>query len=350
MPIEVIGTFTHRDSSESHPKPMGRIEPAFIARLADEFEQAGFDRILIAQAATWPDGLVFATHVAGLTQRLKFMIAHRPGFIAPSMAARMFATLDVMSEGRVGVHIISAPSDTETQADGDFLSRDERHDRSAEYIPLLRRAWSGDKFDHDGRFFKLRGAQSLVRPVAAEGIPIFFGGQSGKAIEVAGQHADVYAFGIDSLALSAALIASVRAVAHAARREVEFCMSTRIILGETEEAAWSKASHVLDDVKRAMAKLAGKGELPGVLGKNAVAEARAREGDVLDDRLWVGIARATDFQKAASTIVGTPESVAAALRKYHDLGVTRFLISGFDPLNDIAELGRDLIPRIRAFE
>ena len=127
-------------------------------------------------------------------------------------------------------------------------------------------------------------------------------------------------------------------------------MSTRIILGETEDAAWAKAAQVLRDVQRSMADLAGKGELPGVLGKNAVAEARAREGDVLDERLWVGIARATNFQKAASTIVGTPDSVAAALRKYHELGVTRFLISGFDPLEDIAELGRDLIPRIRAFE
>ncbi|MFT4056227.1 MAG: LLM class flavin-dependent oxidoreductase [Novosphingobium sp.] len=349
MSIEIIGTFNHRESSEANPRPMGIVEPDFIARLAAAFETAQFDRVLIAQAATWPDGVVFATHLAGITKRLRFMIAHRPGFVAPTLAARQFATLDRLSEGRVGVHIISAPSDTETQADGDFLTRDERHARSAEYIPLLRRTWSGERFDHDGTFYSLRGARSEVVPVQEGGIPVFFGGQSPRALEVAGQHADVYAFGIDRLEPSAALIASVREEARTAGRSVDFCMSTRIIVGRTESEAWDKAHAVLEDVRRGVEDMAQKGGQPGVLGKNELAEARAREGDVLDERLWVGIARATGFQKAASTIVGTPDSVAASLLAYHRLGVNRFLISGFDPIADVLHLGEHLVPRLRAF-
>lgn len=348
MSIEIIGAFNHRESSEAKPRPMGVIEPDFIARMAAAFEAADFDRVLIAQAATWPDGIVFATHLAGITSRLKFMIARRPGFIAPTMAARMFATLDRISGGRVGVHIISAPSDVETQADGDFLTRDERHARSAEYIPLLRRTWSGETFDHDGAHYRFRKAHSQVTPLQGGGIPIFFGGQSPLALEVAGQHADIYAFGIDRLEPSAALIEAVRAHARAAGRHLDFCMSTRIIIGRTETEAWDKAQTVLEAVREGVLQTEKNGGQPGALGKNHVAEARAREGDVLDERLWVGIARATGFQKAASTIVGTPDSVAASLMRYHDLGVTRFLISGFDPIDDLRAFGSDLLPCLRA--
>ncbi|EJL34210.1 LLM class flavin-dependent oxidoreductase [Novosphingobium sp. AP12] len=348
MSIEIIGTFNHRESSEAKPRPMGVIELDFIARMAAAFEAADFDRVLIAQAATWPDGLVFATHLAGITARLKFMIAHRPGFIAPTMAARMFATLDRVSQGRVGVHIISAPSDIETQADGDFLTRDERHARSAEYIPLLRRTWSGETFDHDGAHYRLRNAHSQVTPVQVGGIPIFFGGQSPLALGVAGQHADVYAFGVDRLEPSAALIDAVRGHARAAGRRLDFCMSTRIIVGRTEGEAWDKAEAVLEAVRQDVLETEKQGGQPGALGKNHLAEARARDGDVLDERLWVGIARATGFQKAASTIVGTPDTVVASLMRYYDLGVTRFLISGFDPMQDLCDFGNDLVPRLRA--
>lgn len=349
MPVEIIGTFNHRESSEARPRPMGIIEPDFIGRLASAFEDADFDRVLIAQAASWPDGVVFATHLAGITARLKFMIAHRPGFVAPTMAARMFATLDRLSGGRVGVHVISAPSDSETQADGDFLTRDERHARSGEYIPLLRRTWGGETFDHQGTFYTLRGAHSAVTPHQEDGIPIFFGGQSPRALEVAGKYADVYAFGIDRLEPSAALIQTVRAQARSVGREVDFCMSTRLIVGRTEDEAWAKAYAVLEEVVHGVEETQRDGGQPGVLGKNKLAEERAREGDVLDERLWVGIARATGFQKAASTLVGTPDSVAAALLAYHRIGVNRFLISGFDPLADIAQFGEEIVPRLRSF-
>ncbi|WP_226634998.1 LLM class flavin-dependent oxidoreductase [Novosphingobium profundi] len=353
MTIEIIGTFNHRDSSETRPRSMGEIEPDFIARLAQGMEEAGFDRVLIAQAASWPDGIVFATHLAGLTRRLKFMIAHRPGFIAPTMAARMFATLDRLSGGRVGVHIISAPNDVETQADGDFLTRDRRHERSAEYIPLLRRTWSGERFDHDGEHFRLRGAQSLVTPQGGASLPIFFGGQSEKALQVAGAHADVYAMGIDRRDAVAALIDQVRAVARATPGRTEapdFCLSTRIILGRTEAEAWDKAHAILTDVVAGVEKTRREGTDVGALGKNVLAEERARDGDVLDDRLWVGIARATDFQKAASALVGTPDTIAQALERYHEMGVNRFLLSGFDPLEDNAQMGEHLFPRLRQFD
>lgn len=347
MPIEIIGTFSHRDSSESHPAPIGQIDTDFIRTLTQSFERNGFDRILIAQAASWPDGIVFASHLAAFTEKLKLMIAHRPGFIAPTMAARMFATLDGVSDGRVGVHIISAPSDTETQADGDFLTRDERHLRSGEYIALMQRVWRGETFDHDGTFFRFRGAHSAVTPLQEEGIPIFFGGLSENALTVAGNHADIYAFGVDTLDNSRTLIDRVRSEAVRAGREIDFCMSTRIILGETEEAAWDKAAEVLEQVTASVANLDRRGLAISTLGKAERIEAMAAEGLLLDERLWIGINKATRFQKAATTLVGTSEQVSDALMRYHALGVRRFLISGYSLLDDIVEFGQTLNPLLR---
>lgn len=348
MSIEIIGVFSHRDSSESHMRPMGEVDTDFIRTLTQAFERHGFDSILIAQAASWPEGLMFAAYIAAFTERLRFMIAHRPGFIAPTMAARMLATIDQVSHGRAGVHIISAPSDVETQADGDFLTRDERHRRSGEYIPLLRRIWKGETFDFEGDYFRFRGAHSTVRPVTDDALPVYFGGRSPLALEIAGAHADVYAFGIESLAESQILIEAVRAQALRHGRQPRFCMSTRIILGDTEDEAWARADRILEQVTRSVADLDRRGVAISALGKSERLEALAADGQVLDERLWIGIAKATRFQKASSTLVGTPQSVVDALLRYHKLGVTSFLISGYDPLPDIEEFGRSLIPLLRA--
>lgn len=223
------------------------------------------------------------------------------------------------------------------------MTRDERHQRSAEYIEILRREWSGEKFDHDGRFYQLRGARSDVVPTST--IPVFFGGRSEHALQTAAAHADIYAFGVETLGNAKALIEDLRARAAGSGRTLRFCMSARIILGESEQKAWANADAILKDVVRATAAVDGR---VGTLGRSDHAEAMAAQGDILDERLWMGITKATLFQKAANSFVGTPDSVADALLRYFDLGVTSFLISDFDPLPDVETLGRQLIPMLRA--
>ena len=74
----------------------------------------------------------------------------------------------------------------------------------------------------------------------------------------------------------------------------------------------------------------------------------AQEKDVHDERLWMGITRATGALGNTSCLVGTPERVADALLGYYRLGVSSFLMRGFDPVADTIEFGRELIPRIKA--
>ncbi|EJU09942.1 alkanesulfonate monooxygenase [Sphingomonas sp. LH128] len=156
----------------------GVYDPQFLRDYAVAHEEAGFDRVLVGQTATWPDPLSTAAHIAAVTKTLKFMVAHRPGFIAPTMAARMFATLDRASGGRAGVHIITGASDVETQADGDYLTKEQRYHRSREYVEILRRIWSSEvPFDHAGEWYRFNGAFALVKPVQ-EQIPVFWAGRS----------------------------------------------------------------------------------------------------------------------------------------------------------------------------
>lgn len=347
MPVEIVGLHFHADSSEVHPL-RGIYDPDFIRAYARAHEDAGFDRVLIGQTATWPDGLATAGHIAAVTGRLKFMVAHRPGFVAPTMAARMFATLDQLSGGRAGVHIITGASDIETQCDGDFLTKDERYRRSREYVDILRTIWtSPEPVDHEGAYYRFNGGFALVKPVQPS-IPVFWGGASDLAVKLGAQCADVYAIGGGPLDKTAAQVAQILAEAALHGRKPGISMSMRVIVGDTEAKAWAKADAVLRAVMDYQAKvgLIGRDKGPNDPGTQKALETAAA-GSRLDERLWTGITQATGGRLHATALVGTAEQVAAALMAYYDIGVDRFLINGFHNLPDVVEFGRELIPRIR---
>ncbi|MET0365604.1 MAG: LLM class flavin-dependent oxidoreductase [Sphingobium sp.] len=348
MPCEIVGLHFFADSSELHPLK-GVFDPAFIRDYAVAHEEAGFDRILIGQTAVWPDGLATAGHVAAVTSKIKFMVAHRPGFVAPTMAARMFATLDRISGGRVGVHIITGASDVETQADGDFLTKNERYRRSREYVDILRAMWTSDApFDHEGDWYRFNGGFALVKPVQPS-IPIFWGGSSDLAIELGAQVADVYAVGPAPVEDTAAHVARFKAEAAKSGRDPGISMSMRVIVGDTEEAAWEKAQAILDTVTRFQSSGAkiGRDKGEGDAGTQALV-ALAERGDCLDERLWTGITKATQGRLHAAALVGTADQVSDALMAYYRVGVDRFLLNGFDTIHDVRLFGRELIPMIRA--
>ena len=205
---------------------------------AQAHEHAGFDRILVPASSSSPDTLLTVAYAASSTQKIGLLLAHRPGFVAPTLAARQLATLDHYTGGRVAVHYISGGSDEDQQRDGDFLGHDERYARTDEYLGLLRRVWTENKpFDHEGTYYRVKGAWSEVKPLQAPYVPIYFGGASAPALQVAGRHADVYALWGESLAQAGDLVRRVRAEAAKHGRSVEFSISFRPILGATEDAS-----------------------------------------------------------------------------------------------------------------
>lgn len=349
MPVQIIGMIQPHEVSETIARKGSALDPAYVRAFAQAHEYAGFDRVLVPASSTSPDTLLTVAYAAAATQKISFLLAHRPGFVSPTLAARQFATLDHYTGGRVAVHYISGGSDVDQERDGDFLSHDERYARTDEYLEVLRRVWTETKpFDHDGKYYKVKGAISEVKPLQQPYVPIFFGGASEPALQVAGKHADVYALWGESLAQTEDLVRRVRAQAAAHGRSVEFSISFRPIIAETEEAAWEKAEQILATTQELQARSTstrGTGPQQSEGARRLLAD--AAKGDRVDERLWTAIARVSGGRSNSTSLVGTPEQVADALLKYYDLGISTFLMRGFDPLIDAVEYGRELIPLIR---
>ena len=350
MSVDFIGMIQSQKQSEIHPPdPNGPvIDRDYVRAFAQAHEQAGFDRILVPHHSTGPSATLTISYAAALTERIHFMLAHRPGFTNPTLAARQIATLDQFTGGRLGVHFISGGSDSEQRRDGDYLDHDQRYARTDEYLSILRRIWTEAKpFDHEGAFYRFEQGFSEVKPAQRPHVPIYFGGASDVAIEVAGMHADVYALWGESLDQVRDLTTRVRAEAAKHGRSIRFSVSFRPILAETEAAAWARADSILE---RTRALRVQQGYSRGGPQQSEGARrllAAAEQGERVDKRLWTAIAKETGGRSNSTALVGTPEQVADALLDYYDLGVTTFLIRGFDPLEDVVDYGRTLIPRVR---
>ena len=347
MSIEFIGFIASQPGSEIHPRSGPAVQPEYVEKVAKAHEDAGFDRALVAYHSNSPDSAFIAAHAASVTTRLQFLVAHRPGFIAPTVAARQFATLDVFNGGRTAVHIITGGDDKELRADGSFIGKDERYARTDEYLSVVRQEWTSETpFDYQGTYYQFEGAHSAVKSPQLPHIPLYFGGSSPAAIAVAGKHADVYALWGETYEQVREVVKQVRAEAAKHGRTIRFSLSLRPILAETEEKAWARAESILEKAT-ALAQASGfvRREPPNEGSRRLLAA--AAKGSRLDKRLWTGIAELLGAQGNSTSLVGTPEQVADALLDYYDLGITTFLIRGFDPLEDAIDYGKTLIPLTR---
>lgn len=368
MSIEILGVLFHKNVSEISPAGGPAFDRDMVGRLARAYDRNDFDRVLILQNSFAADPLPIATYAAALTGRLAFMVAHRPGFIAPTMAARLFATLDHLSGGRAGVHVIAAANDAETACDGDYLTKDERYRRAREYVSIMRRMWRAEEpVDFAGDYYRFDRALSELRPVNGR-IPVYWGGASPLALRFAGECADVYAMGpLQPVAEMRVFVARVQAAARAAGRALRLQASVRIIMGDTEEAAWREADRIVEGLRavaeeQQAARDSGRTVTrPGMRVDDRLATGRGGEGveairrfasgrDLLDKRLWTGAARASATFSTPiipPVLVGTPEQIADAIGDYHAMGITGFMLRGFDLLGDIPVIGRELNPLLR---
>ena len=328
------------------------VDPDYILDFARTHEQAGFDMVLTGYSSSTPDGFEVAGYAAAHTSRLGYLIAHRPGFVAPTLAARKAATLDQLTNGRIALHIITGGNDMEQRQDGDWLDHDARYRRTDEYLDVMRRVWTEhEPFDHDGEFYRFQDAYSQARCRQRPHVPLFFGGASDIALEVASRRADLFALWGEPRASIAQRIADVKnRVAQAGRDpgEIRFSLSARPILAPTEEQAWERAEQILARIKQATSGRITPGVPTRPQSEGAWRLLRfAAEGNVHDERLWMPIAAASGASGSTTCLVGTPQQVADSLLAYYDLGCTAFIIRGFDPLADAAEYGQELIPLVR---
>jgi len=353
-PLEFIGLVSTHPGSEAEPVETGTavIQPDYLKTLARAHEESGFDRVLIAHSSASPDGFTVADQVLSHTERLGVLLAHRPGFVSPTYAARKYATLDAFHPGRVALHTITGGDDRDQARDGDLTDKATRYRRTDEFLSIVRSEWSSAApFDFEGEFYTVKGGWSSVRP-AEGGIPIYFGGASQDAIRVGGKHADVYAFWGEPLAGIAERIREVRAAAAPHGRDPRFSVSLRPIPAATESEAWAKAEEILELTKERAGQLrkswgwgGDKRDHASSPSENVTARGSQRlleyaaQSDVHDKRLWTAVAKETGAAGNSTALVGSYEQVAEALLEYVALGVSTLLIRGFYPLDDARDYG-----------
>jgi alkanesulfonate monooxygenase len=349
MPVEILGMVTATPGAEVDIPGGDAVQPAYVRHFAQVHEAAGFDKVLVGYFTNAADGFIVSSFVAAATKSLGILLAHRPGVIAPTVAARQIATLDAFSEGRLALNIVSGGDDTDLHRDGDFLDHDARYRRADEYLSVLRSIWLSDTpVDHEGEFYRIEGGSPIVKGVQRPHVPIYFGGSSAAALAVSGRHSDVYMTWGEPLASIEEQIGRVRAAAALHGRSPRISVSFRPIVGNTEAEAWEKAERIRDAVR---ARRVATGQpVSGHVPQNAGSQrllAAAQQGDVLDERLWMGIANLTGARWNSTALVGTAEQIADSLAAYYRLGVSTFLIRGFDPVDDAITYGEQLIPAIR---
>ena len=357
MGIEFLGIAGLNDGGETQARSGASFDKDYALRFARAHEDNGWDRILFAYHSGSPDPSTAAAFIAGKLDHLKILLAHRPNVSYPTYAAKVFATLDQISDGRLNVHFITGGSTADQAAEGDFLTKDERYARTGEYIRIVKQAWtSREPFDFDGEHYRFENFVSDIWPSAnrSGGRPeVSFGGSSPAAYAIGAAEADIYAVWGEPLANTAEQIQTITDAAAAAGREgrPKIQAAFRPILGATEELAWQKAHDILGRIERRAGGLPSSfvGDLknPENAGSQRLL-AIAEQGDRYDRALWTKPAAVSGGRGNSNALVGTPETVAAALLDYVDLGVDILSARGYDFVDDTIDFGRYVIPIVRA--
>src|SRR5271170_1134039 len=314
--IGMIGVTPPRSDATLHIIE-GGLSPGYVTEAARAHERAGFDLVLVGYSSSSAEGFLVAMYAAAHTQRLGYLVAHRPGFVAPTLMARKIATFDHLTGGRLALHVITGKTDDEQWGDGDFTPKAERYRRAGEYLELMKLAWSNERpFDFSGEFYSVKGAHSDVRPLQKPHPLLFFGGASDGALEMGARLCDVYAIYAEPLASTRERIAQFRGQAAVFGRKPGFNVSVRPIIAATEGAAWDKANRILAGVsgnKGWSRQEAMSGPVDNA-GRRLMSFALER--DVHDERLWMPIARATGALGNTSCLVRSEEHTSRAVLEY----------------------------------
>src|SRR5919108_5817541 len=221
----------------------------YLVDVAKAAEEAGFTFALVPVGTTCQDAWIASAVVAGRTERLRFLVAMRPGFIAPTVAAKMSNTLDQLTGGRVLINVVTGGFPAELAADGDFTEHDERYARSQEFMQVVRKAWTQEKrWDHEGKYFRIEGGNVFPRPFQQPYPPFYFGGASEAARKVGAEEADVYLLWGEPLEMVRERIADMKERATAVGRTLRFGLRIHVLVRETEGQAWADAEELIADI------------------------------------------------------------------------------------------------------
>jgi alkanesulfonate monooxygenase len=352
----------------------------YLKQVAQAADTLGYEGVLIPTGRSCEDPWVVAASLLPVTKNLKFLVAVRPGLHQPSLAARMAATFDRLSGGRLLINLVTGGDQAELEGDGVYLDHAQRYEQSAEFIriwrEILARSHAGESFDYQGEHLSVKGAKLLYPPVQKPHPPVYFGGSSDAAHALAADQVDTYLTWGEPPAEVAKKVADVKARAakivdpHAslppegasgglgrpgapAGRTVKFGIRLHVIVRETDDEAWRAAESLIsrlddDTVGRAQAafsRMDSEGQRR-MAALHAGGGKRTRAELEISPNLWAGVGLVRGG--AGTALVGDPQTVAARIEEYAALGLDTFVLSGYPHLEEayrFAELVFPLLPR-----
>ena len=319
----------------------------YLAQVARAAEHSGFTAVLTPTGTWCEDAWLTTAALTRETTWLKFLVAFRPGAVAPTLAAQMAATYQRISGGRLLLNVVTGGDPTEQQRFGDWTSHDERYARTGEFLSIVRGAWSGQPYDFSGDHYTVAGATVSLPPDPIP--PVFFGGASPAALGIAARHADVYLTWGEPPPDVALRIAEVRRLAAAQCREVTFGIRMHVITRDTAAEAWARADQLLarmDPAAIASAQTAfARADSVGQQRMTALHGGRTSDLEIYPN-VWAGVGLIRGG--AGTALVGSHEQVAERIEEYHSLGLDHFILSGQPHLEEAYQVGEGVLPLLRA--
>jgi alkanesulfonate monooxygenase len=349
---------THGDSRYLGTSEGARqLDHDYLKQIAQAADSLGYEGVLIPTGRSCEDPWVVAASLLPVTKNLKFLVAVRPGLHQPSLAARMAASFDRLSGGRLLINLVTGGDQAELEGDGVFLDHASRYEQSAEFIriwrEILARSHDGQAFDYDGDHLSVKGAKLLFPPLQAPHPPVWFGGSSAAAHDLAAEQVDTYLTWGEPPADVAKKVADVRLRAARNGREVKFGIRLHVIVRETDDAAWKAAEELISRVddatviraQAAFSKMDSEGQRR-MAALHSGGKKRTRADLEISPNLWAGVGLVRGG--AGTALVGEPKTVAARIQEYAELGLENFIFSGYPHLEEayrFAELVFPLLPR-----
>lgn len=320
-------------------------EFAYLRQIAQAIDHLGYTGALLPTGRSCEDAWIMASTLVSHTQRMRFLVAIRPGLMSPGVAARMAATFDRLSGGRLMVNVVTGGDPVELAGDGVHLSHDDRYRLTDEFLTVWRAISRGETSQFSGDYLKIQDGKLLFPPVQRPYPPLWFGGSSPIAQQVAAKHVDVYLTWGEPPEQVAAKIAAVRQLAAAEGRTLKFGIRLHVIVRETTSAAWEAAEDLIRYVdESAIAAAQNAYSRMDSEGQRRMTQLHDGKRDVLEisPNLWAGIGLVRGG--AGTALVGDPDTVAARMRAYADLGIDTFILSGYPHLEEAYRTAELLFP------
>jgi alkanesulfonate monooxygenase len=321
---------------------------SYLKQIAQAADRLGFGGALIPVGSHCEDPWIVAAALAPLTERLRFLVALRPGLATPTHFARQAAALDRISNGRLLVNLVAGGDAKELASEGIFLDHDARYAQASEFLDVFRPLLAGEKVDYSGKYVKVEGARQLFPPVQKQ-IPIWFGGSSEAAHDLAAAQTDVYLTWGEPLEQAGEKIEDVRRRAAAKGREVKFGLRIHLIVRETDDEAWAVAEKLIanlsdEAIAAAQQKFAKESDSVGQQRMSALHGGGGRDKLTIAPNLWAGIGLVR--RGAGTALVGDPQTVAKRLREYQALGIETVIASGYPHLEEAYKVAELLFPEL----